>query len=99
MQLSPGSRKEDMYTKLKKYIYSLNQSLWEWYSCLTQHLIPLSFTIISLDLCILVNKKNNTYIAINIDNLTLYGSPSKFIEDTINLLKTKFEVTDLRTVH
>ena len=49
--------------------------------------------------CILVNKKNNTYIAICIDDLTLDGSASKFIEDTVNLLKTKFEVTDFGTIH
>src|SRR5258705_10905529 len=47
----------------------------------------------------LVNKKLNTHITIYIDDLTLYSLPSKFMEDTINSLKTEFEVNDLGTVH
>ena len=88
-----------MCTKLNKCIYGLKQSLREWYSRLTSHLIPLGLNIKSFDPYVLVNKKFNTYIAIYIDDLTLYSLPSRFIEDTINSLKTEFEVTDLGTVH
>ena len=88
-----------MCAKLNKYIYSLKQLSWEWYGRLTRHLILLGFTIMSFDLCVLVNKKNNTYITIYIDDLTLYSLPSKFMEDTIDLLKTEFEVIDLGTIH
>ena len=88
-----------MCANLNKCIYGLKQSLWEWYGQLTHHLIPLGFTLTSFDLCILVYKKNNSYIAIYVDDLTLYSSPSKFMEDTIDSLKTKFEVIDLETVH
>ena len=99
MQLPLGHREEGMYAKLNKCIYGLKQSPQEWYSRLTRHLIPLGFTITSFDPCVLVNKKNNTYIAIYVDDLTLYGSPGKFMEDTVDSLKTEFEVTDLGTVH
>ena len=99
MQLPLGHREEGIYAKFNKCIYGLKQSPWEWYGWLTHHLIPLGFTIMSFDLCILVNKKNNTYIAIYVDDLTLYGSPSKFMEDTVDSLKTEFKVTDLGTVY
>ncbi len=88
-----------MYAKLNKCIYGLKQSPREWYGRLTSHLIPLGFNITSFDPCVLVNKELNTYLAIYVDDLTLYGLPSKFMEDTINSLKTEFEVTDLGTVH
>ena len=99
MQLPLGHREESMCAELNKCIYRLKQSPQEQYGQLTHYLIPLSFTITSFDPCVLVNKKNNTYIAIYIDDLTLYSSPSKFIEDTIDSLKIEFEVTDLGTVH
>ena len=99
MQLPLGYREEDMFAKLNKCIYSLKQLLREWYGRLIHYLIPLSFTIISSDPCVVVNEKNNTYIAIYVDDLTLYVSPSKFIEDTVDSLKTEFEGTDLGTIH
>ena len=99
MQLPLGYREEGMCAKLNKCIYGLKQSPREWYGRLTHHLIPLGFTIMSFNLCILVNNKNNTYIAIYFNDLTLYGSPSKFMEDTVNSVKTEFKVTDLGTVH
>ena len=99
MQLPLRHREESMYAKLNMCIYGLKQSTREWYGRLTHHLMPFRFTITSFDPYVLVNTKNNTYIAIYVDDLTLYGLPSKFMEDTVDSVKTEFEVIDLRTVH
>src|SRR5258706_10196813 len=99
MQLPLGHREEGMCAKLNKCIYGLKQSPREWYSRLTKHLIPLGFTIMTFDPCVLVNKDIPIFVAIYIDDLTLFGPSSKKIENIIISLKAEFKVTDLGTVN
>lgn len=99
MQLPQGYREEGMCAKLNKCIYRLKQSPREWYSRLSKHLIPLGFTIMTFDPCVLVNKDIPIFITIYVDDLILFGPPSKKMEDIITSLKAKFKVTDLRTVN
>ena len=99
MQLPQGHRQEGMCAKLNRCIYGLKQSPREWYARLTKQLIPLGFTISTFNPCVLVNKDIPIFITIYVDDLTLFGPPSKKLEDIITSFKTEFKVTDLGTVN
>ena len=99
MQLPESHRQDGMCAKLKHCLYGLKQFQGEWYSRLTQFLLPLGFTISTFDPCKMVYKSQKYYIAIYVDDLTLFGPSAKFMYDTIASLKKGFEVTDLSNVH
>jgi hypothetical protein len=79
-----GSEKEpSLVCKLNKALYGLKQSPCVWYTTLASFLRELSFEPLSLDLGVFY--RNQTYIAVYVDDLLLVG-PSKL---DINMIKEK----------
>jgi hypothetical protein len=55
----------------------------------------LGFVIPDWDPGALVHKYGNPFLAIYVDNITVFGATGELIEHTINGLKTDFKVNDM----
>jgi hypothetical protein len=95
MDLPEGSRIDEMVAKLKRCIYGLKQCPREWYNRLVEYLGPFGFVITAWDPCILVHQSGNLFLAIYVDDITLFGATGELKEQTINVLKTEFKVNDM----
>jgi len=95
MDLPEGSRLDGMVAKLKRCIYGLKQSPREWYYRLVEYLGPFGFVITAWDPCVLVHESGNLFLAIYVDDITLFGATGELKEQTINVLKTEFKVNDM----
>ena len=89
-----------MYGKLHKCIYGLKQSLREWYYRLIDFLTPYRFVVSNFDPCVLMFKSNNDtnnmlFIAIYVDDLSLFRPKGPVMDNLKDLLKSEFKVTDL----
>jgi hypothetical protein len=99
MQLPEGSREDGKCALLKRCIYGVKQSSREWYFRLVTYLIPYGFAFSAFDPCVLVHSSGNLFIAIYMDDITLFGESNSLQEQTINLLKSEFKVNDMGDVH
>ena len=100
MQLPGGSRQEGMCAKLNRCIYVLKQSPREWYHRLSSVLVPYVFTISTFDSCIMIHKNKYIFLAIYIEDITLWGHVgSALMSSTKQLLKKKFQVIDMGDLH
>src|SRR5258706_10432141 len=104
MQLPEGSRVDGMYGKLNKCIYGLKQSPREWYHRLIDFLTPYGFVVSNFDPCVLMFKNDNDtnnilFIAVFVDNLSLFGPKGLVMDNLKDLLKSEFKVTDLGDLH
>jgi hypothetical protein len=95
MDLPEGSRIDGMVAKSKRCIYRLKQSPREWYYRLIEYLRPFRSVITAWDPCVLVHESGDLFLAIYVDNITLFGVTGKLKEQTINMLKTEFKVNDM----
>jgi len=95
MDLPEGSQLDGMVAKLKRCIYGLKQSPREWYYQLIEYLRPIGFAVTAWDPCVLVHKSGDLFLAIYVDDITLYGATGELKEQTINVLKTEFKVNDM----
>ena len=100
MQFLEDSRIDGMCGKLNKCIYGLKQSPREWYHRLIDFLTPYRFVVSNFDPCVLMFKSNNDtinilFIAIYVDNLSLFGPKGLVMDNLKDLLKLEFKVTDL----
>jgi len=95
MDLPEGSRLDGMVAKLKRCIYGLKQSPREWYYRLVEYLGPFGFAITAWDPCGLVHESGDLFLAIYVDDITLFGATGELKEQTINVLKTEFKVNDM----
>src|SRR5258705_13899332 len=115
MQLPEGSQIDGMCGKLNKCIYSLKQSPQEWYHRLIDFLTPYRFVVSNFDPCVLMFKSNNDtryndtnndndtnnvlFIAVYVDELSLFGPKGRVMDTLKDLLKSEFKVTDLGDLH
>ena len=95
MELPEGFRTPGKVAKLHRCIYGLKQSPREWYYRLVLFLQPYGFAISSFDPCVLIHKSGLFFIAIYVDDITLFGPQNDFMEQTIALLKSEFKVKDM----
>jgi len=95
MDLPEGSRLDGMVAKLKRCIYGLKQSPREWYYRLVKYLGPFGFAITAWDPCVLVHESGDLFLAIYVDDITLFGATGELKEQTINVLKTEFKVNNM----
>jgi hypothetical protein len=95
MHLPEAYRDGHNIAQLKRCIYGLKQSPREWYSCLTAHLRRHRFDTSNFDPCVLRHKSDQFYIAVYVDDLTLYGPPGYLMDPTILALEIEFEVTNM----
>jgi hypothetical protein len=80
---------------LKRCIDRLKQSPRELYSVLTAHLRSNGFDTSNFDPCVLRHMSDQFYIAVYVDDLTLYGPPGYQMDTTVLALETEFEVTNM----
>jgi len=73
----------------------LKQSPREWYYRLVEYLGPFVFVITAWDPCVLVHESGNLFLAIYVDDITLFGATGELKEQIINVLKTEFKVNDM----
>jgi hypothetical protein len=99
MRLPEGYRDGNKVAHLKRCIYGLKQSPREWYSHLTAHLRRSGFDTSNFDPCVLRYKSDQFYIAVYVDDLTLYGPPGHQMDTTVLALETEFEVTNMGQLH
>jgi len=95
MDLPEGSRLDGMVAKLKRCVYGLKQSPREWYYRLVEYLGPFGFVITAWDPCVLVHESGDLFLAIYVDDISLFGATGELKEQTINVLKTEFKVNDM----
>ena len=99
MQLPEGCREDDKVALLKRCIYGLKQSSREWYFRLVEFLLSFGFAISSFDPCVLVHSSGNLFLAVYVDDISLFGDESEIMDQTISLLKTEFRVNDMGPLH
>jgi len=95
MDLPEGRRLDGMVAKFKRCIYELKQSPRGWYYRLVKYLAPFGFVITARDACVLVHESGNLFLAIFVDDITLFGATGELNEQTINVLKTEFKVNNM----
>jgi len=88
-----------MVAKLKRCLYGLKQSPREWCYRLIEYLRPFGFAVTAWDPCILVQKSGDLFLAIYVDDITMFGATGELKEQTINMLKTEFKVNDMGKVN
>jgi hypothetical protein len=99
MQLPEGSRQTGMVARLKRCLYGLKQASREWYHRLVEYLAPHGLAPSAFDPCVLIHTSGDFFIAIYVDDLTLYGPDNDFMDQTVRLLECEFKVNDMGTVH
>jgi len=95
IDLLEGSRLDRMMAKLKRCIYGLKQSLREWYYRLVEYLGPFGFAITAWDPCVLVHESGDLFLAIYLEDITLFGATGELKKQTIDVLRTEFKVNDM----
>jgi len=95
MELPEGSRLDGIVAELKRSIYGLKQSPREWYYRLVEYLGPFGCGITVWDPCVLVHESGDIFLAIYVDDITLFGATGELKEQTIDVLKTEFKVNDM----
>jgi hypothetical protein len=99
MRLPLGSRIDGKVCKLKRCLYGLKQSPREWYSRLTNDLLPYGFALSAYDPCVLIHSSGNLFLAIYVDDISIFGPSDDLTENLITTLKTEFDVKDLGKIH
>jgi len=99
MKPSEGYEKAGYYAKLNRSIYGLKQSPKAWYERLTTFLISLGFTVTVFDPCVLIHSKHQLFVAIYVDDITLFGPPGSHQEALKKVLKSEFQLTDIGALH
>jgi len=62
---------------------------------LTTYLLPLGYTVSSFDPCVLINFLDQIFIAIYVDDITLFGPPGSARSALKIALKSEFQLTEL----
>ena len=88
-----------MCAKLNRCIHGLKQSPREWNGHSIAFLITLGFTVTAFDPCIMVHKTHTLFIAIYVDDITLFGPSGSLMTSTKASLKREFEVSDMGDLH
>ena len=99
MRLPEQLRVDGKVCKLQRCLYGLKQSPREWYARLTNYLLPYGFAISIFDPCVLIHESGNLFIAIYVDDISIFGPSDSLTERIISALQTEFEVKDLGQLH
>lgn len=81
--------------RLRKALYGLKQSPRVWYMTLVDFLHKLGFQRSKSDYGVFILKDRSTYIAVYVDDLLLFGSNTKILDEIQRQLSSRFKMTDL----
>jgi hypothetical protein len=95
----PGRRENNKVAKLHKYLYGLKQSPREWYSRLSDFLQIQGYIPTHFGPCVFVLTTGQQFLAVYVDNISIYGPADSTMDYIKRALKSEFEVTDLGDVH
>jgi hypothetical protein len=99
MTLPEGGQEKDKTALLQKCIYGLNQSRQKWNEQLIHHFVSYGFVTSNFDPCIFTHRTEAFFIAIYVDDITLYSPGGLMMKNVKNTLKSEFEVIDLGDLH
>jgi hypothetical protein len=99
MHLPEGQKQHGKVARLRKCIYGLKQSPKEWYSLLTTTLHQLGFYASNFDPCVFIHQTETFFIAVYVDDLSLFGPPGTLMDTVKAKLSTEFEMKDLGPLH
>ncbi|KAI0992526.1 hypothetical protein K3495_g15659, partial [Podosphaera aphanis] len=99
MEIPDGYKEPGKCYLLRKSIYGLKQSPLVWYDTLTTVLNEDGFTSTNFDPCVFVDHKKQTYLAVYVDDIMIFGRDHKNLDSLEDTLHSKFECTDLGTAH
>lgn len=94
-----GYDTRDHVAKLKRCIYGLKQSPREWFLRLLTFLRPKGFVPSVFDPCVLMHDSGRLFLAVYVDDISLFGESGHLLENTIRQLKSEFKVNDLGLLH
>ena len=95
LQLPEGRWIEGKVACLRRAIYGLKQAPRQLYQRLVTFLQPYSFKSSTFDPCIIIKQCGNLFVAIYVDDITIFGAEDSQTEATIALLKSEFKVKDM----
>ncbi|KAI3442431.1 uncharacterized protein J3R85_001183 [Psidium guajava] len=103
MEQPPGFKdpaKPDHVCKLRKAIYGLKQAPRAWYNELSAFLKANSFTHSMADSSLFIYSHNGmeAYFLVYVDDLVITGNNTRFLNDFVARLSTRFSVKDLGTL-
>src|SRR5205807_6106700 len=96
MALPVGYEQAGHCAHLNRSIYGLKQSPKAWYDRLTSYLVPLGFQLSSFDPCVLINLQDQIFMAIYVDDITLFCRPGEACTAVTNALKSDFQLREPR---
>lgn len=99
MHLPEGHREQGKVARLKRCLYGLKQSSREWYFRLIDFLTPHGFFISEFDPCVLAHESGRLFVAIYVDDITMFGAPSNLMDQTVTRMKSEFKVNDMGQLH
>jgi hypothetical protein len=99
MQLPEGQRQPGKVARLRKCIYGLKQSPREWYTLLSTSLNKLGFKHSNFDPCVFIHNREQFFIAVYVDDLSLFGPPGTLMDLVKTTLSKEFEMKDLGPLH
>ena len=88
----PGQ--EDKVCKLRKSLYGLKQALKQWYEKFNITLLDNDFVVNSFDTCVYSKMIGSdcVIICLYVDDMLIFGPNVNVINETKNLLSSKFEI-------
>ena len=90
-------RLEDKVWKLRKSLYGLKQAPKQWYEKFNIILVDTDFVVNSSDTCVYSKSVGSdcVNICLYIDDMLIFGHNVNVINETKNILSSKFEMKDL----
>jgi transposase InsO family protein len=86
---------EDTVVLLKKSIYGLKQSPFNWNALLTAELLRLGYAPLIYDPCVFYNNKNGVMIGIHVDDVQIVAPSVKESEQLKASIRSLFKIKDL----
>jgi hypothetical protein len=83
----------------QKCLYGLKQSPREWYSRFSDFLRTQGYIPTHFDPCVFVLTTGQQFLAVNVDDISIYGPADSTMDYIKRALKSEFEATDLGGVH
>lgn len=84
---------------LRKNKLGLKKSPLIWYDTIAFTLNKEGFTSANFDLCVFINPRKQTYLAIHVDDILIFGLNNQTLDELEKELYSNFECTDLGIAH